>query len=242
MSKIDELNKELCPNGVEWRELGDAATVFKGVQLNKTAMSKKGDYPVLNGGINPSGYYDQYNTAENTIAISQGGASAGYVNFMYKKFWAGAHCYVVKPFTEIIKNRFLYYILKCSQERFMNAKLGAGIPGLSKKEVSEFRIPIPPLPIQEEIVSILDKFSQLEAELESELEAELEARKKQYEYYRNKLLTPMEINGKWYLNDKEWLLSLMSVIVPSLVRCTLPLQKTLSIIISLALPELLSLP
>jgi type I restriction enzyme S subunit len=60
-------------------------------------------------------------------------------------------------------------------------------------------IPIPPLPIQEEIVRILDKFTALEAELE----AELEARKKQYEFYRNKLLSPIEIDGKWYMNGIE---------------------------------------
>ena len=69
--------------------------------------------------------------------------------------------------------------------------------------LQNFPIPIPPLPIQEEIVKILDSFTELEAELELKLQAELEARKKQYEYYRNKLLTPVEYNGRWYLNGKE---------------------------------------
>ena len=77
------------------------------------------------------------------------------------------------------------------------------IPALNKTDIDNFLIPLPPLPIQEEIVKILDSFTELEAELELKLQAELEARKKQYEYYRNKLLTPVEHNGRWYLNGKE---------------------------------------
>jgi type I restriction enzyme S subunit len=78
-------------------------------------------------------------------------------------------------------------------------KSGGGVPHVYPSDIDNFLIPLPPLPVQEEIVRILDTFTELEAELE----AEQEARKKQYEYYRNKLLTPVEIHGKWYLNDKE---------------------------------------
>jgi len=199
MSRIDDLINELCPDGVEYKNLGSLASVNTGSQLNKTALSKAGEYPVINGGISPSGYYHLSNTEEDTIAISQGGASAGYVNFIHTKFWAGAHCFVIKPITECIENKYLYYILKNDQDKFMNAKLGAGIPGLNRKELTNYLIPIPPLAIQQEIVNILDKFTTLEAELE----AELEARKKQYKYYRDKLLTPIEVNGKWYMNGIE---------------------------------------
>jgi len=199
MNKIEKLIAELCPNGVEWKKLGEVAKIETGFQLNKTEMLENGLYPVYNGGINPSGYYNEFNTNENTIAISQGGASAGYVNFVKTKFWAGAHCFVVIPFLNEVNNKFLYYFLKNNQYKLQNAKIGAGIPGLNKSELQIFPIPIPPLPIQEEIVRILDTFT----ELEKELEKELEARKKQYEYYRNKLLTPVEHNGKWYLNGKE---------------------------------------
>ncbi len=85
---------ELCPEGVEFKELGEICDIKTGTQLNKTAMFNEGKYFVLNGGINPSGRYDEYNTESNTITISQGGASAGYVNFVLEKFWAGAHCFV----------------------------------------------------------------------------------------------------------------------------------------------------
>ena len=97
MSRLDELIRELCPDGVEFSTLKQVCNVSKGVQFNKSDMNDEGPYPVINGGINPSGFIEQYNQDENTITISQGGASAGYVNWMNQKFWAGAHCYVLKP-------------------------------------------------------------------------------------------------------------------------------------------------
>jgi len=202
MSTIDELIAKYCPNGVEFKELGEIASIDTGIQLNKTSMSEFGKFPVINGGISQSGYYNSFNTEANTITISQGGASAGYVNFMKTKFWAGAHCFVIKITSEFISNKFVYYVLKNNQEKIMNAKLGAGIPGLNKKELTTFQIPIPPLPVQQEIVNILDKFT----ELVEELEEELKARRKQYEYYRNQLLSPVEVEGKWLMNgvEVEW--------------------------------------
>jgi type I restriction enzyme S subunit len=205
-TNIKQLIDELCPDGVEWKTLGEITEIATGTQLNKTNMLKEGLYPVYNGGINPSGYYNEYNVNENTIAISQGGASAGYVNFVTTKFWAGAHCYVVKPINPNVNNRFLYFFLKNGQEEIQKAKDGAGIPGLNKKYLQNFPIPLPPLPVQEEIVRILDKFTADVNELIQLLERELELRNKQYEYYRNKLLTPTEENGSWLLNGHpvEW--------------------------------------
>ena len=90
-------------------------------------MNNSGSYPVINGGVNPSGYIEQYNCNENSITISQGGASAGYVNFITKKFWLGAHCYALKPH-ENIHNRFLYHFVKMNEYKLMNNQYGAGIP------------------------------------------------------------------------------------------------------------------
>ena len=112
MSKIDELIAKYCPNGVEFKKLGEIASIDTGIQLNKTSMSEFGKFPVINGGISQSGYYNSFNTEANTITISQGGASAGYVNFMKTKFWAGAHCFVIKITSEFISNKFVYYVLK----------------------------------------------------------------------------------------------------------------------------------
>ena len=79
MSKIDEL---LRNERVEWRKLGEVAVISKGRQFNKRDMLENGTYPVINGGILPSGYIDVFNSEENTITVSQGGASAGFVNFI----------------------------------------------------------------------------------------------------------------------------------------------------------------
>lgn len=183
MSKIDDLIKQYCPNGVKYKELGDVCLIEKGQQLNKNSLKNGGEFPVMNGGIYPSGYWNEYNTDSNTIIISQGGASAGYTQFMTVKFWAGAHCYTVKP--KEIFNKYLYYFIKNNQNTLMSNQYGAGIPALNKRTLETLRIPVPPMAVQEEIVRVLDAFTALEAELE----AELEARKRQYEYYRNKLLT-----------------------------------------------------
>ena len=80
MSKLNDLINEFCPNGVEYKIVNDVCTILKGVQFNKENMAENGSYPVINGGVNPSGYIEQYNQDENTITISQGGASAGFVN------------------------------------------------------------------------------------------------------------------------------------------------------------------
>ena len=157
-------------------------------------MSEVGAYPVLNGGMNPSGFTEKYNEEKDTITISQGGASAGYVNWMDRKFWAGAHCFVVKPNNDVLNNRYLYFILKNSEHILMQAKQGAGIPGLNRDKVKNLMLPVPPLEVQEEIVRILDHFTNLAAELQ----AELQARKEQYEYYRNKLLAFAKTDGVEY--------------------------------------------
>lgn len=185
MNKIERMLQELCPNGVRYLSLGECIEIYTGIQFNKRDMSEVGTYPVLNGGINPSGFTEKYNEEKDTITISQGGASAGYVNWMDCKFWAGAHCFVVKPNNDILNNRYLYFLLKNSEQILMQAKHGAGIPGLNRDKVKNLIMPIPPLPIQEEIVRVLDHFTELTAELQ----AELQARQEQYEYCRNKLLT-----------------------------------------------------
>ena len=176
---------------VEWKPLGEVAKVNKGVQLNKTKLKDEGKYPAYNGGKTYSGWTDDFNVEENTTIISQGGASAGFVNFVTTKFWANAHCYYIIPNLEIVNNRYLYQFLKFQEKFFMNSQHGAGIPALAISKLNKHLIPVPPLSVQQEIVRILDKFTQLEAELE----AELDCRKRQYEYYRDMLLTFNEVVG-----------------------------------------------
>lgn len=191
MNRVEELIQQLCPNGVEWKKLGDYIELYTGEQLNKDAMLSDGVYPVMNGGVLASGFTDSFNEEADTITISQGGASAGFVNWIESKFWAGAHCFIVKVINDKIINRYLYFFLKNSERKMMLSKYGAGIPSLSKESVNKLLIPIPPLPIQQEIVNILDTFTELTANLQTELDA----RKKQYAYYRDCLLNFEGVDG-----------------------------------------------
>ena len=182
MSRLEELIAEYCPDGVEYCSLEEVCSISKGTQFNKTDMMDQGTYPVINGGINPSGYIELYNQKKDTITISQGGASAGYVNWLQTNFWAGAHCYVLKP-ADTVENRYLFHFVKSKEKKLQECQYGAGIPALSKATVANLKIPVPPLPVQREIVRILDNFTERVAELQEQLTAELTARKKQYEYY-----------------------------------------------------------
>lgn len=183
MNKIESLINKLCPNCVEYKSLDTICSVNTGTQLNKEKLLENAKYPVINGGINPSGYWNEYNTEKNTITISQGGASAGFVNYMETPFWAGAHCYIVKLIDNNVNYRYLYHFIKSIEKKLQQCQQGAGIPSISRKTIYENCIPVPPMEVQNEIVHILDDFTLLSAELS----AELKAREKQYEYYKNKL-------------------------------------------------------
>ena len=182
---------------VEWKTLGEVAEIKKGKQLNKTELKEEGLYPAYNGGKSHSGYTDNYNVEANTIIVSQGGASDGFVNFIETPFWANAHCYYILPSFTVI-NRYLYHFLKQNEKGFMESQHGAGIPALSQNKLSSVKIPIPPLEIQAQIVAILDKFDTLTHSISEGLPREIELRQKQYEYYRDLLLSfpkPEEIEA-----------------------------------------------
>lgn len=173
---------------VEWKKLGEVIAVHTGKQLNRNDLTEVGTYPVINGGRTPSGYTDSYNEPPNSITISQGGESAGFVNWIDKAFWAGAHCYVVENFSG--QNiRFLYHLLKDHEYNIMESKQGAGIPGLNRKNLYALPIPIPSLVEQERIVGRLDTFT---ASIEN-LKEQIAQRRKQYEFYRDQLL---DLEGK----------------------------------------------
>lgn len=194
MSYVDDLLAELCPNGVRHLPLSshEVANFSTGKQLNRETLSARGKYEVFNGGIGSSGWHSEYNTDGPAIIVSQGGASAGFVNFISDRFWAGAHCYVVTP-GPAIDRRYLYHVLKSKQTSIQSTARGAGIPGLARGALGATVIPVPPLEVQNEIARVLDQFTRLEAELE----AELEARRRQYEYYRDAVFEASSIRSEW---------------------------------------------
>ncbi|WP_157159775.1 restriction endonuclease subunit S [Brachyspira pilosicoli] len=196
MSNFEDLIKKHCPDGVEYKTLEDVCIIYTGEQLNRKNMIKEG-YPVINGGIQASGYTNNFNEYEETITISQGGASAGFVNFMLEKFWAGAHCYIIKPNTDKLINKYLFFVLKNIEIHIMELKNGAGIPGINKNKITKIKIPLPPIEVQKEIVGILDTFTKYQ----DLLNRELELRKKQYEYYRNYLFNKIQSYNNVLLGD-----------------------------------------
>ncbi len=183
MTKIEEMIAELCPNGVEWKELGEVCEFKRGQSLtSKKAVA--GDVPVISGGQKPAFMHNTPNREGETIVVAGSGAYAGFVSYWDKPI------FVSDAFSVDIKNlhevsvRYVFHFLLNNQQKIYATKSGAGIPHVYGKNIAKFLIPIPPLEIQEEIVQILDKFT----EYVTELTAELTLRQKQYNYFRDYLL------------------------------------------------------
>ncbi len=186
--RLKTLLQTLAPKGVEFRKLGEVCEIIRGKRVTKKEILDKGKYPVVSGGIGFMGYLNEYNREENTITIAQYG-TAGFVNWQNQKFWANDVCFSVIP-KETLINRYLYYVLTNMQNYLYSISNRSAIPySISNNNIMQITIPIPPLEIQQEIVKILDQFSLLTTDLLAGIPAEIKARKKQYEYYREKLLT-----------------------------------------------------
>jgi type I restriction enzyme S subunit len=119
----------------EVKKLGVVVNVNKGIQKGRAKLTDSGKYPVWNGGVEPSGYSEEWNANENTITISEGGNSCGFVNYCKQKFWLGGHCYAI----EIIKNNidpiFFYQKLKYKETLIMSLRVGSGLPNIQKKNL-----------------------------------------------------------------------------------------------------------
>ncbi|GHQ08290.1 anti-codon nuclease masking agent (prrB) [Helicobacter pylori] len=186
--RLKSLLQTLAPKGVEFRKLGEVCEIIRGKRVTKKEILDKGKYPIVSGGIGFMGYLNEYNREENTITIAQYG-TAGFVNWQNQKFWANDVCFSVIP-KETLINRYLYYVLTNMQNYLYSISNRSAIPySISSNNIMQITIPIPPLEVQQEIVKILDQFLALTTDLLAGIPAEIEARKKQYEYYREKLLS-----------------------------------------------------
>ena len=187
MSRIDDLIAKYCPKGIEYVSLGKSCEISTGKGITTKDVNNDGLFPIISGGVKPMGFYDKYNRNENTVTIVRAG-TAGFVDFIQKKFWLNDKCFSIIPlaeYAEKIHAKFMFYYLKNKEVEIIQMKSTGSVPTINTQKVSKILIPVPPLPVQQEIVRILDSFS----ELEKELEKELETREKQYEYYRNQLLS-----------------------------------------------------
>ena len=186
MSKIDELLKN---EKVEWKKLEDVCEIVRGIRVTKKELIDNGQYPVVSGGIGYMGYVNQYNRDEDTITIAQYG-TAGYVCWQKEKFWANDVCFSVYPNYKVVK-KYLYHFLLQKQEYLYSISNKSAVPySISKEKILKIEIPIPSIETQERIVKTLDKFTNYV----TELQVELQARTKQYEYYRDMLLSEEYLN------------------------------------------------
>ena len=136
-------------------KLKEISVIKKGQQLNKSTLSQEGDFPVMNGGVSPSGFTSQFNQNENTIIISEGGNSCGFVNFIKTKFWQGGHCYSIETRQH---TEFLYHLLKFKEKEIMSLRVGSGLPNIQLKRLYTFQVSIPEKKLQIELAEILNSF------------------------------------------------------------------------------------
>ena len=171
--------------------LGKVANVFRGEYITKK-NTKAGSIPVILGGQEPAYYIDKHNHDGEIVVVARSGASAGFVSYWNQKiFVTDGFGYEEK--SELITTKFLYYVLKNMESELNAMKRGAGVPHISGEMLNSIELPIPLLQEQNRITDILDRFDTLCNDLSTGLPAEIEARQKQYEYYRDKLLSFKEL-------------------------------------------------
>lgn len=207
MSKLDELIKELCPNGVEYKKLGEVCNFQNGFAF-KSALFKENGEAILritnisNGVINEEDlkYFllddykenlDNYIVSKNDIVIAMSGATTGKIgiNNTSKKFYLNQRVGKFIPDTVKLNNRFLYHFLLSKSLEILKISSGSGAqPNLSTENIKSLVIPAPPLEVQKEIEKILDNYTKSVEGLKEKLNEELIARKNQYSWYRDYLL------------------------------------------------------
>lgn len=170
--------------------LSNVATVWKGQQLNKDAMVEDGAYYALNGGIKPSGRTTEWNCEANTITISEGGNSCGFVSYNRERFWCGGHCYAVTKLAKDVDAHYLFHYLKGKQSRVMALRVGSGLPNIQKSDIEAFPVVLPDLATQTTIARYLNALRE-EIDLLGQSVAALKTQKRGL---MQKLLT-----GQWRL-------------------------------------------
>ena len=140
-------------------QLKDVVSVVKGKQVNGEELLEYGKYYVMNGGIEPSGYLDVCNTPANTISISEGGNSCGYVQYNTEPFWSGGHCYSLIQKGQSVNYQYLYHFLKYKERDIMALRIGSGLPNVQKKDLERFEIRVLPTKQQNRVTDILEDVS-----------------------------------------------------------------------------------
>ena len=167
--------------------------MFRGEYITKNSIAR-GNIPVILGGQEPAYYVDKANHTGEIVTVARSGVSAGFVGY-----W-NAPIFVTDGFgyearENVVISKYLYYVLKCKEKELNSMKRGAGVPHISGAMLGDVLVQLPAVEKQEQIVAILDRFDTLCNDLTTGLPAEIESRQKQYEYYRDKLLTFKELGA-----------------------------------------------
>lgn len=186
MSRLDDLIQEYCPDGVEYKPLEQCCVILdkKRKPITKGARVA-GDYPYY-GANGIQDYVSDYIFDGSFVLVGEDGSvltenGTPVVNWAEGKIWVNNHAHIIAE-QDGIMLRYLYHYLQTVN---ISSLIHGNIPKLTGKDFKAIKVPLPALPVQREIVRILDEFTLLSAELA----AELAARKKQYEYYRDYLMT-----------------------------------------------------
>lgn len=189
-SNLQKLLKKYCQNGCEYKNLEDCCRILDNRRKPVTKGNRTvGKYPYY-GANGIQDYVSDFIFDGTFVLVGEDGSvmTANFtpvVTWAEGKIWVNNHAHIVEETSGVMLRYLFHYLQTINIKNFVHGN----IPKLNQGDFRTLKIPIPPIPIQEEIVRILDKFTNLTAQLEAELEAELEARKKQYEFYRDRLLS-----------------------------------------------------
>ena len=209
MSKLDELLRELCPDGVEYKKLGEIATVLRGASprpIKKYITNDSDGVNWIKIGDVPVG--SKYITQSEEKITKEGAEKSRYVrkgDFILSNSMSFGRPYIlaidgcihdgwlsISNFKDVFLSDYLYYLLSSSaiqQEMKKRASFGGAVQNLNADIVKALVLPVPPIEVQSEIVRMLDSYTESVVELQRQLTAELTARKMQYSYYRDNLLS-----------------------------------------------------
>ena len=169
-------------DSVPRKSLGELVKICNGKDYKQLG---KGTIPVYgSGGIMT--HVDRYIYDKPSVLIPRKG-SLSKLYYVDVPFWNVDTIFYTKIFTEIVEPKFIFYLLQ--KEHLEKLNVSAAVPRLTQKMLNKILLPTPPLEVQRNIIAILDKFDSLCNDITSGIPAEISARRKQYEYYRDKLLT-----------------------------------------------------
>ena len=167
--------------------LAEITHVFRGNYITQK-NTRPGNIPVILGGQEPAYFIDECNHEGEVVVVARSGVSAGFVTYWNEPIYiTDGFGYEAKE--NLVYPKYLFYILKNMESSLNAMKRGAGVPHVSGEALSHIMMPVPALERQNQMVAILDRFDTLCNDLTSGLPAEIAARQKQYEYYRDRLLT-----------------------------------------------------